>query len=113
MRFYRVCQKLIILAILATMMSCSCKSFNSEVLYQYAERLHDEGKFDKAIVIYKKIIEHDPKNAIVHYSLGTAYANLRDIKNAQEQKSALVQLGRDDLAVELDKVITRAKYSKP
>jgi Flp pilus assembly protein TadD len=92
--------------------SCSCQGFDSEILYKYAERLHNEGRFEKAIQVYKRIVKDDPKNAIVQYDLGVAYVDLGDLENAEKQAQVLLKLEREDLATGIQRLIWLAKTRK-
>lgn len=92
--------------------SCSCKEFNSEVLYKYAGRLQDQGQVKKAVGIYEMILKGDPKNAMVRYDLGVGYCQMQELEKAEAQRQKLLKLGREDLAEELGKIIRRIKYAR-
>jgi len=55
-----------------------------DVLFSYGGYLNDEFvvEYEKAVEIFKKILEIEPKNYKVLYNLGIAYFNLGQIENA-------------------------------
>lgn len=88
----------------------SCQGFDSEILYKYAQRLHDQGNYKKAISYYEKCVKLDPENAIIHYDLGVAYVDYQQYDKARQQIRTLTKLKRDDLAEELTKVLKRVSF---
>ncbi|MCB9758036.1 MAG: tetratricopeptide repeat protein [Candidatus Omnitrophica bacterium] len=86
--------------------SLACdKNLIPRLLYQKARNLHDHGKVDKAIEIYKKILTMEGDHSSVNYDLGVAYADKGDIMNAKNQVQVLKDSGRSDLAEVLAVVI--------
>ena len=75
------------------------------MMYQRARNLHDHGKIDEAIEVYKKILEKVGDNSEVHYDLGVAYADKNDVVSAKKQMAILRKLDRSDLAEVLSTVI--------
>lgn len=88
------------------------KGFDKQLIYNRASRLHDEGKIEQAIVVYKRLLAEDPQNqtlpnnANIHYDLGMAYLDDNNLTKAREQIVILKKLGRDDLAKELQGAMT-------
>lgn len=68
-----------------------------DVLFSYGGYLNDEFvvEYEKAVDIFKKILEIDPKNYIVLYNLGIAYFNLGQIENALEAYNNAIILKPD------------------
>ena len=55
-----------------------------DTLFSYGGYLNDEFvvEYEKAVVIFKKILKIEPKNYKAHYNLGIAYYNLGQAENA-------------------------------
>lgn len=86
--------------------SLACdKNLIPRLLYQKARNLHDHGRVDKAIEIYKKILTMEGDHSSVNYDLGVAYADQGDVMNAKNQVKVLKDSGRSDLAEVLTVVI--------
>ena len=48
---------------------------SAEALTYLGLALADKGRFEEAVIEYKKALEFDPRNSIIHNSLGVAYKN--------------------------------------
>lgn len=93
--------------------SVACSDLRQQIVYQRAKTYHDGGKYDKAITLYKELIERDPDgNVSVRYDLGVAYADLLDFDSAADQVEALKKADREDLASVLEELIARGKAVK-
>lgn len=97
-------RSLILCGLILTTTSCS-KSLKQDLLYSRAQSLHDQGKYDKAIAVYKKILELEGEHDDVIYDLGVAYADKGDEENARNQVETLRKVGRSDLADILEEAI--------
>lgn len=91
-------------ACLCSLLACD-KKLGQQLLYNKARNLHDHGHIDKAIVIYKRILEMQGDHSEVNYDLGIAYADYGDVTNAKNQVEILRSSGRSDLAEVLAEVI--------
>ncbi len=91
-------------ACLCSLLACD-KKLGQQLLYNKARNLHDQGQLDKAIVIYKRILEMQGDHSEVNYDLGIAYADQGDVTNAKNQVEILRSSGRSDLAEVLAEVI--------
>jgi tetratricopeptide (TPR) repeat protein len=54
---------------------------NTTVLFENANLLYKEGKFDEAIKIYKQIEEKDSISSTLYYNLGNSYYKLNNVAN--------------------------------
>ena len=104
--------KLVLLTLFLAFSLLSCDQFMADVLYQKGSKAHDTGDFKKAIELYKKSVELNPIEAIVHYDLGVAYIDAKDVPNMYVQIDKLKALGREDLSDELEKSYKRSKLVK-
>lgn len=104
----------IVLAVALSLLTVSCdmKAMTQKVLYNRARNLHDHGKIEEAIEIYKKVLESSGDNSEVNYDLGVAYADNQDIKNAKKQVDVLRNSDRRDLADVLMTVISDAQSAR-
>ena len=79
---------LIVLFIFFSTSLCSCEKVQKDLkVYWWAKEArdaHDEGNYDKAIELYKKIIELAPDDAVAYWDLGIAYLDMDDEKNARK-----------------------------
>ncbi len=91
-------------ACLCSLISCD-KKLGQQLLYNKARNLHDHGQIDKAIEIYKRVLEMEGDHSEVNYDLGIAYADKGDVTNAKNQVEILRSSGRADLAEVLAEVI--------
>jgi tetratricopeptide (TPR) repeat protein len=68
-----------------------------DVLFSYGGYLNDEliVEYEKAVEIFKKILEFEPKNYKVLYNLGIAYFNLGQIENALKTYNDAVKIKPD------------------
>ncbi len=59
---------------------------NQEVILQYlADAYHKEGQYDMSVDTYQKAIAADPTNPDYHNNLGSVYADMRKIPEAQAE----------------------------
>lgn len=100
-RLFVVVSALIVLVLTTS----ACQKLNREIIYTRARSLHDKGRIDEAIELYKKLIEDSKDNTEVLYDLGVAYADKQDFAMARKQVETLRKAGRDDLAQVLEVVI--------
>ncbi|MFH1360514.1 MAG: tetratricopeptide repeat protein [Candidatus Omnitrophota bacterium] len=87
----------------------SCGKIKSSFKHLVAEAAYNQGKYDKAIGLYKEIVADNPSNAQLRWNLGIAYYSKGDLLNASRQAVELRKLGRKDLAQDLEQVIERQK----
>lgn len=84
--------------------SLGCEKLNREIIYTRARSLHDNGKYEKAIELYKKLISSSSDNSEVQYDLGVAYADMGDMESVRKQIKILKEAGRTDLAQILETI---------
>jgi len=107
----RLCLVVAALIVLA-FTSSACQKLNREITYTRARSLHDKGRHDEAIELYKKLIENSKDNSEVQYDLGVAYADKKDMVMARKQAEILRKSGRTDLAQVLEGVIKAGDASR-
>lgn len=61
------------LAVLLVALPASAARENSTELYQKGARLAIDGQLDKAIIVFKRVVEISPYYCLGHYGLGKAY----------------------------------------
>ena len=97
-------------ALLAAVSLLSCSGFEGQLMYNEAQRAHNQKNFQKAIMIYEKLLKDDPKNKIhpdneiIRYDLGVAYLDSGNRRKALEQIKYLKSLKRNDLVGQLEKL---------
>ncbi|MFX1339469.1 MAG: tetratricopeptide repeat protein [Promethearchaeota archaeon] len=67
------------------------------MLFSYGGYLNDEFvlEYEKAVEIFKKILEIEPNNFKVFYNLGIAYSNLDQVENALKAYNTAITLKPD------------------
>jgi len=101
----------IVCIVVLSLFLCSCRGFEEQLMYNKAQRLHDDGKIKEAIVIYEKLLKMDPKdqvipeNAIVMYDLAVAYIDIGNRRKAVDLVKKLKRKRRGDLAREVEKLL--------
>jgi len=104
-------RRVVVLIIFLSFFSLSCEGFGEQLMYNKAERLHDEGKIKEAIKIYKKLLDGDPNNKIhpdnanVMYDLSAAYIDIGERRKASDLMKKLEKMGRRDLANMVKKLL--------
>ena len=107
---------LMLLMLVMTIALVSCEGFDEQLMYNRAERLHNDKKFEEAIEIYQQLLDMDPENKVhpdnanVMYDMGVAYVDMNKQSKASKLLPELKKLDREDLAVELKKVIIRSQF---
>jgi len=68
-----------------------------DILFSYGGYLNDEFvlEYEKAVEIFKKILDIEPKNYKVFYNLGIAYSNLGQVENALKAYNTAITLKSD------------------
>lgn len=74
----------------------------AEVYYRYALICRQSNDMDKAIKIFKKVIELDPKNAVAHKDLGVIYLIQRLFDYAQDEFEIALKLVPEDLNINFE-----------
>ncbi len=72
-----------------------------------AETAYNQANFTKAIEFYKEAIALKPDKADLHWKLGIAYYSNGDKKDFKEQVLKLRELGRNDLANDLEQLASK------
>ena len=71
--------------------------------YTVAVRIHlgnsylERGEHDKALEQYKRALELEPKNSIVHYNIACSYARMKKVEEALDALERSVQCGYRDV----------------
>ncbi len=71
-----MCNKLFVLIGLFTVLLCSAQN---EKLFDQATTAYNTGEYEKAIALYKDILENGAHSAAVYYNLGNSYYKLNQI----------------------------------
>ncbi|MBI4650604.1 tetratricopeptide repeat protein [Candidatus Desantisbacteria bacterium] len=84
---------------------------NKDKLFKNASEYYQQGKWDKAVDIYKKILKTDPDNIQVFNMLGDVYVNKNDMDKAYEEykkaADAFENQGLLNKAIAINKKILR------
>jgi len=86
---------------------CSCERISTAMMLMQANTSYNQGKYDKAIELYQKLIEINPANPEYHYQMGLSYFSSGDKTKVQQKANRLRKLGRDDLAQSLEQLLTQ------
>lgn len=65
-----------------------------------AETFMKQGMVDEAVIEYKKLLEHDPKNFIVHYKLADIFSEQEKIDLAVIHLEEIINIGKFNYEVE-------------
>lgn len=65
-------------------------------LYKEGVKYGDAGLYSQALAIFQRVVKLDPRNANAHYSLGHAYFDLKQWRNAIESLKVALELNPND-----------------
>ncbi len=82
-----------------------CTKIKRTVKQWAADVAYNQGKYDKAIMLYKELVEVYPDDSLLRWNLGISYYSNNDMLNASRQVIKLRVMGRDDLARDLEQLI--------
>lgn len=94
-----------ILIILAVLSFSSCGQISYSLRYIAADAAYNQGKYEKAIKIYKELLEENPSEPMLHWNLGISYYSSGDLLNCSREAVKLRKLGKQDLAKDLEQLI--------
>jgi len=77
------------------------------MMLMQANTAYNQGQYDQAIDLYKKLVVENPNNPEYHYQLGLAYFSKGEKFQAQQKANRLRKLGRTDLAESLDQLLVQ------
>ncbi len=105
MRKRRLCLFISVWVSAFTLMSCHniqryWKSLKAETAY-------NQGNMDKAVVLYKELLEKNPSDANLQWKLGTVYYSKGDLLNVRRQVLKLENMERHDLAKDLRELMAK------
>lgn len=101
-----MCQTLMILsAFLLILPLSSCDKIATSLRLIKADTAYNQAKFDKAIEIYKEVLENHPDEAEIHWKLGISYYSKGDLESVQKQVVRLKKLGAEELARDLEHLL--------
>ena len=86
-----------------------CNNAKIYWLTEKAKEAHDDGNNQKAIELYKKVIELEPNNPNNYWELGIAYLDSGEEEKANEVIAQLRKLGHDDYADKMEELIRKSK----
>ena len=91
---------------------CSCEKLGKDVktfwLNKQAREALDEGQLEKAVELYKELIELTPDDPGLYWDLGVAYSDMGEKGKARKQIEHLRKSGHEDLASRLENLIVQA-----
>ncbi len=93
------------LILLLSLTALSCTKLKTTLLEAQAMTAYNQGNIDRAIELYKKLVEINPTNGQYHWGLGTAYFSAGKPDNARWEVMQLRKLNRDDLADDLERLL--------
>lgn len=85
----------------------SCAKVEQSFTYMQAETAYNQGDLNKAVELYKKLLEKTPNDASLHWRLGTVYFSKGEKLRVQKEIIELRKLGRDDLASDLKQLVEK------
>lgn len=85
----------------------SCQKIKNSFVFFDAEIAYNQGNFDKAIKLYKQLLEKNPDDPNLHYQLGAAYFSKGEKLKVQKQIAKLRKLGKENLAKDLEQLLER------
>ena len=77
------------------------------MMLMQANTAYNQGQYDQAIELYKKLVAENSNNPEYHYRLGLAYFSKGEKFQAQQKVKHLRRLGRTDLAENLDQLLSQ------
>ena len=98
---------LLCLFLLSSFIMSSCRKAESSWDLIKADTAYNQGNFEKAIELYKKLIEQDPQKADLYWKIGIAYYSNGEKFNTQKQIIQLKKLGKNDLADDLQQLLNK------
>jgi len=69
-----------------------CQNSEIENLIQQGIKLHDNGKYEEAIDIYKKALSINPNSSLANYEIALSYQSEKDYKNAEKFSKKVLDL---------------------
>lgn len=96
---------LFLFCLLAVVSFVSCEGFGDGLSRAQALIAYNQGKWDTASDIYKKLLEKYPDDANLHWRLGTVSFSRGDLLELRRQISALRKLNRPELVKELEQFL--------
>jgi len=103
---------MVIFSFLLVLTINACSGFEEQLIYNDAQRAHNKKDFETAIRLYCQLLDEDPQdkihpdNAIIRYDLGVAYIDSKQCSKAKDQIRILKKNKENDLAKELEKLMT-------
>ena len=85
----------------------SCGKVGASLDLIKADAAYNQGNFEKAIELYKKLIEQDAQKADLYWKIGIAYYSNGEKSNTQKQIIQLKKLGKNDLANDLQQLLNK------
>lgn len=92
---------------------CSCERIKTSMMLMQANTAYNQGQYEQAIELYKKLIATNPHNPQYHYQLGVAYFSAGEKFQTQQKARRLRKLGRKDLAEDLERLLTQLSEPLP
>jgi tetratricopeptide (TPR) repeat protein len=77
------------------------------MMLMQANTAYNQGNYEQAIDLYKKMISIDQDNPDHHYRLGLAYFSKGEKYQAQRKANRLRKMNRTDLAESLEQLLTQ------
>ena len=101
---------LVLCALLLPLFS-GCDNFKVYWWSRKAQEAHNEGEYDKAIGLYKQIIELNPDDPTFYWDLGIAYFDKGDIVNTREIIHKLKKMGHKDFAGKMEEQLRKSEHT--
>ena len=85
---------------------------DEDVLYRKATQFHKQGKFEKAITMYRDVLRHNPQHAEALFNLASVYIKISDFSHAYDILIKLIAMTPDDVKTMLNLGITEIGLGK-
>ena len=89
---------------------CGCDQVKSYLWSRQAQEAHSEGEYQKAIDLYKKLIELEPSDPGHYWDLGIAYFDSGNEEKAREQIGKLRKIGQEEYAKRMEEVFRSSEH---
>lgn len=96
-----------VMIFLSVLCLSSCQKLKTSWMMIDAEAAYNQGNAQKAVDIYKKVIETNPQQADVHWKLGIAYYTLGEKLNMEKEIVILRKFKEMNMANDLQQLLDK------